>query len=673
MRPALYIALLLLLAACGPAESTGPVPVTLESSTASPTPEPVFFSCVDGEDADLPGHVDILRLDADYADGNLLISFTLRDAPEQLEFNQGHIAGLYQEYAWGIYIDADANPQTGGSRGEELWITARYLADSSQPAFWGETEEHLEVVIFRYDRLSDSYTETQSPSRRSVQVDPSASTLSFSAWVPNLTSEKIIDVEAYSYEGSDSCLVLNTAAPANPAEEEQTATATNVPTEMSTATPMVDIAPSGYDIAAVSIENPEPDIVRVQFYYRLPDGIQAAYISLYVPPACRAERYSFVWQHPNTWVSQPLGWAELEYQHALQGDCESNVALLQIWPIEYEGDTGHIGDVAYDERFEVAWRAARDWPTVNTRTVIFRNFRFESLDGWKGQIAFDYIIDENIPLARQQIYFALRGTSNACSFQNEGGVITEHTGIYTIQFDLQQDMFFDAVCLQGYNSYTFHQYYFYAVEQATDRTAIFHIIDLTTTFRGPVLPTAGPSATRTPAPTVTSTPLPLPSSTLTSRPPTATPIPPLVTGIPGAIFHRLCDAIQAENPRAGCPIVTLPGVLSQNNRFLGFVDEQRRPTGYGIDLDNPQGWCGGNTGTECDLWLVLRYASWCSAPRLGIYCLSRVNEATRQEIDKCYQQGHIDKDYFIFPISRSYLGILDNENISLARNMIHCP
>ncbi len=126
-------------------------------------------------------------------------------------------------------------------------------------------------------------------------------------------------------------------------------------------------------------------------------------------------------------------------------------------------------------RFEVAWRAARDWPTVNTRTVIFRNFRFESLDGWKGQIAFDYIIDENIPLARQQIYFALRGTSNACSFQNEGGVITEHTGIYTIQFDLQQDMFFDAVCLQGYNSYTFHQYYFYAVEHHGE--ALWHGLD----------------------------------------------------------------------------------------------------------------------------------------------------------------------------------------------------
>lgn len=119
--------------------------------------------------------------------------------------------------------------------------------------------------------------------------------------------------------------------------------------------------------------------------------------------------------------------------------------------------------------------------------------------------------------------------------------------------------------------------------------------------------------------------------------------------------------------------MTLPGVLPQNNRFLGFVDEQRRPTGYGIDLDNPQGWCGGNTGTECDLWLVLRYAGWCNDHSVGmIYCLSRINEATKQEIDKCYSQGSAE-DIFVFPISRSYLGILDGENIGIARNFIRCP
>src|SRR5690606_31707771 len=95
--------------------------------------------------------------------------------------------------------------------------------------------------------------------------------------------------------------------------------------------------------------------------------------------------------------------------------------------------------------------------------------------------------------------------------------------------------------------------------------------------------------------------------------------------VEGMIFHQLCEAIQAEYPQAGCPIVAHEDV-PLDSKFMAFMDETGKLTGYGLDfgknawsaphtLDTDPGygldpdmdpmWCGGTTGVECDSWLFM--------------------------------------------------------------------
>ncbi|MBX3045381.1 MAG: hypothetical protein KF698_00130 [Anaerolineales bacterium] len=269
-----------------------------------------------------------------------------------------------------------------------------------------------------------------------------------------------------------------------------TPTPTSTPQPTRTPTPTVEIAESGYDIAAVTVENPEPQIVNIRFYYRLPDNVSYAYITLNIPPQCREKSYYFPDNYPNVFVTRNQDWAEIKFVHMLEGDCVSNVMYLQVWPGRLEGNTMYLDGVAYEERFEIGYSASRDFPSLNANNLTLRNFRFEALGNWKGAISFDYEIDPRVSIQTERVSFSMRGVTSACSFQAAGKVVSEHSGEYKIQFDLVEDLWSSysnvegTACLEGYDYFTFDNYLFYATNQGTGGVLVFRSFNINTTFSG---------------------------------------------------------------------------------------------------------------------------------------------------------------------------------------------
>lgn len=275
------------------------------------------------------------------------------------------------------------------------------------------------------------------------------------------------------------------------ATASSTPTATPTPPPSATPTATVEVAEKGFDLAAVSVTNPQPDVARVRFYYKLNEGESRAFITLNVPRACRDGDYIFPFEYPFVSVTLPQGWAEIDFKHVLQGECISPQVSIDIWRARHQGGSVYIEGIVYQESFDIELRATRLFPTLNSDELITRNFTFTPLDDWKGQISFEYALDEDIPLETEEYYIAMRGTTNACSFQAYGETITAHTGTYVIDVDLLEDLWSsspgeDAACLDGFNRYTFQDYFFYAIDAYTHNAAIFRSMQFETVFRAEV-------------------------------------------------------------------------------------------------------------------------------------------------------------------------------------------
>ena len=136
---ALTILIVFLLSACAPGQAFGPTitpsptitntpsPVPTSTSTLTPeptstptltpTPEPICHpnaSVGDREDEDIPAHLDLLNVSSTLDGTELTVVFTVRDIPEEITINDENLKEGYYEIAWGVAIDADNNPDTGG-------------------------------------------------------------------------------------------------------------------------------------------------------------------------------------------------------------------------------------------------------------------------------------------------------------------------------------------------------------------------------------------------------------------------------------------------------------------------------------------------------------------------------------------------------------------------------
>lgn len=136
----LSILVVFLLSACAPGQAFGPTitpspimtntpspvptntptftPEPTSTPTLTPTPEPVCYpnaSVGDGEDEDIPAHLDLLNVSTTLEGTELTVIFTVRDIPDEVTINDESLDKGYYEIAWGVAIDADSDPDTGGS------------------------------------------------------------------------------------------------------------------------------------------------------------------------------------------------------------------------------------------------------------------------------------------------------------------------------------------------------------------------------------------------------------------------------------------------------------------------------------------------------------------------------------------------------------------------------
>ncbi len=204
-------------------------------------------------------------------------------------------------------------------------------------------------------------------------------------------------------------------------------------------------------------------------------------------------------------------------------------------------------------------------------------------------------------------------------------------------------------------------------------------------------PEPTPTSTQTAVPTVTNTPT-------ATTPPTPVPLVEPFMIVEGMVIHQICEAIQAEHPQAGCPIVAREDV-PLSHKFMAFMDEAGELTGYGLDfgeepwtriyttesnlgyrLDNTDEarWCGGETGAVCDSWLW-----WETVPLnpgsvyLSIRWLEVGNDfklwhIDDSSVDVMYHTPLSDDDWGVltfkwalFPISLQYQDILEELGMPL--------
>ena len=263
-----------------------------------------------------------------------------------------------------------------------------------------------------------------------------------------------------------------------------TLTSTNTPTPSVTPTPTataVDpiLAETGYDVASFRLSYPREDIMKVDFQYRLKDGLNEAFITIQLPADCRDGRWTYPWQFPYAAVTRPTGAVSITYKLPIEGECTYDEFYVNILPIIKDGSTSLIQEIDYQEKVFLPYSIVRNFPTINTNVVRFWNFRFEQTGAWKGNILIDYDISEKIPLELEEYFFSIRGTGGAgsCSFRAQGEIIKEYSGTYVIPVNLT-----DLDCIQGYTSYLFDSFFFYVVDESTDDSLIFHTPVLKTQF-----------------------------------------------------------------------------------------------------------------------------------------------------------------------------------------------
>jgi hypothetical protein len=269
-----------------------------------------------------------------------------------------------------------------------------------------------------------------------------------------------------------------TIQPTNTETQTPTSTQTISPTITPTLTvTAIDtvLAETGYDIANISVIYPREDIMHVDFQYRLKEGIEDAMITMQIPTDCRDHTWYYVFDFPNTTVEEPVGSASIEYKLPVEGECAHDSFYINIHPITKVGQGSNIEKLEYQEKINLPFSISRVFPTVNSDTLTVKNFRFESTGSWKGNILFDYILSEEIPLDLEKYYFSVRGIggAGACKFQKDGEILTNHSGIYLISVSLPDDIMGND-CTEQFTSYLFNDYFVYFIDQMSGYVVYYH-------------------------------------------------------------------------------------------------------------------------------------------------------------------------------------------------------
>ena len=158
-------------------------------------------SAIADDVSDVPaGHIDITAVDTSLSGETLTAVFHLRDVPEALTFDRAGVPDDEPEYRWGVFVDADNDPETGwGGIDYTLSAVHKVSASSSGSATTAPIAAGRNVQVSTrkmtpgegFVFLEDAY----------IEVSAEDNTITLSGEIPDITTVSPLAFEAYDYSG----------------------------------------------------------------------------------------------------------------------------------------------------------------------------------------------------------------------------------------------------------------------------------------------------------------------------------------------------------------------------------------------------------------------------------------------------------------------------------------
>ena len=196
-----------------------PIPKPTNTSTPTFTPEPTSTPtltatpvpvCKPNESfvgisrEDMPEYLDILNVSSTLDGSTLTVVFTVRGIPDEITINSDTLQQGQYEIAWGVAIDTDNNPDTGGSG---LLRNSGYGYEYSLQAFnikYGDEATDTIQNLFQdnnskvWDYSVDGTS--SNVANATFDVDQEAKTITLVADIPDITENSYLHFFTY-YDG----------------------------------------------------------------------------------------------------------------------------------------------------------------------------------------------------------------------------------------------------------------------------------------------------------------------------------------------------------------------------------------------------------------------------------------------------------------------------------------
>jgi hypothetical protein len=139
-------------------------------------------------------HIDVVFFAGYIEDGELWVTFLLRDLPPMLTFNRPEVPEDHTEYSWSVFVDVDGDAGTGDSAGFDYVLMATDAVASGPPLEWpipGAVKAHISRSIGdqSWARESDA----------GVSADPDADMIQIWSVIPGISDESKLFFSAYDY------------------------------------------------------------------------------------------------------------------------------------------------------------------------------------------------------------------------------------------------------------------------------------------------------------------------------------------------------------------------------------------------------------------------------------------------------------------------------------------
>ncbi len=139
----------------------------------------------------IPGYIDIVKVESDLDEGVLAVVFHLRDLPEEIELNRKGREEDTPEYMWLVHIDTDLEEEKESDRSEYMFsVFSDPLSEKSDssPAMQ-PLEEAVDVFLFEAAE-GNTLTQVQTEARFTVSTDDNI--ISLVSEVPGISPESLV-------------------------------------------------------------------------------------------------------------------------------------------------------------------------------------------------------------------------------------------------------------------------------------------------------------------------------------------------------------------------------------------------------------------------------------------------------------------------------------------------